>query len=400
MGESNTICGSETHSRHNHDSSTNGLGGNSYGATGRSSPAGSPPVRPSATLPSTSAPIAPVTPPDVLPPAEPIPAAATQEQGSGIPAPTTPPHLLPSKIPPWRISAEATSARMALAQGWTAVEVAANWKGADYALSQGWTQAARRPDDPSRSAASSQVPSMTSRKVLIVADGTLRGLGNIFHHASEDRWRLLVYDNHESLSLLCEEADVEYYDNIIYVTSGNAFWPSRAGDLLQIEENIQSFDVEKTSVVFLGSANFWAAVHQTPVEPRNEAFFRTYIRQLTERGIRTTVMTSSMESFLWNNGSIAKESMPSFAAKLDEVFVEVSSRNQPQSVQDTIEARTKERGAKCVRTLAERRLYVREHKDHTMIWRRHILFGPEGEMIANDARSSADAANYFGLFDD
>jgi hypothetical protein len=162
---------------------------------------------------------------------------------------------------------------------------------------------------------------MLERRVCIIADGTLKGLGNEFHRLSQGRWSLYIHENDEALSMECEAGDNSCFDDIIYVTSGMAFWPTKRNNLTQITQNIDGFDVVKTCVVFLGTSEFWATTLNRPIHAQNSSFFTDSIVKLSGKGIRTTVINSAfMNTLVWDKGYVAKDSNPSLLAKLTDVF--------------------------------------------------------------------------------
>jgi hypothetical protein len=159
------------------------------------------------------------------------------------------------------------------------------------------------------------------RKVCIIADGTLKGLGDEFHRRSQGRWRLYIHENDEALSIDREAVNNSAFDDIIYVTSGMAFWPTKRNNMTQIMQNIDGFDVVKTCVVFLGTSEFWATTLNRPIHAQNRSFFTDSIVKLSGKAIRTTVINPAfMNTLVWDNGYVAKSSRRSLLARLTDVF--------------------------------------------------------------------------------
>jgi hypothetical protein len=159
------------------------------------------------------------------------------------------------------------------------------------------------------------------RKVCIIADGTLKGLGDEFHRRSQGQWQLYIHERGEALSIDCETFNNSAFDDIIYITSGTAFWPTERNNMTQIMQNIDGFDVIKTCVVFLGTPEFWETTLNRPIHPQNKTFFTECTAKLSERAIRTTVISRAfMNTLVWDNGYVAEGSRRSLLARLTNVF--------------------------------------------------------------------------------
>jgi hypothetical protein len=246
---------------------------------------------------------------------------------------------------------------------------------------------------------------MLERSVCIISDGTLAGLGDELHRISQGRWSLRILENDEALSVEVKDGDNSCWDDIIYVTSGIAFWPTKRNNLTQIMENIDDFDVVKTCVVFLGTAEFWATTRNNPIHDQNKAFFTDSIIKLSEKGIRTTVVNSAfMNTLVWKKGYVAKESNPALLTKLSEVFQAFVWRKRLPSIVSIMQERQEILRVQYDKRLAEQKIFFANQKQEMLrTVRRSILFAPEDfwiKTIGLGAKERDDAEAFFGMFDE
>lgn len=163
-----------------------------------------------------------------------------------------------------------------------------------------------------------------SQKVLIIGDSVMRGLNRIVTKNHANNWRVDTNEGWEALGIPIEASDLEQFEHIVYVTSGNGLWKD---EWKKVERNTRFLDPEKVSVVLLGTAELWHNLYggDAKSKPKYETFFERAKHALEARRIEYVELVEYMKTLEYadSEGHPSKNARWEFAAKLVEVVKEL-----------------------------------------------------------------------------
>lgn len=159
----------------------------------------------------------------------------------------------------------------------------------------------------------SQVPSIIHQRVCVIGDSFIRGLEKIFNNSLvKTQWRVDSNNGCEALTIPLEETvpqEYDQYDHIIFCSAGNGLW-KKVWDATA--KNISQLDPKKTSVVFIGSCEFWTEMAKE--KPTHATFFEDAEQALQQRQIRWAHLS---QSFVESIEYVDTEGHPTKAARLE-----------------------------------------------------------------------------------
>jgi len=174
-------------------------------------------------------------------------------------------------------------------------------------------------------------PNIALQKVYVIGDSVMRGLQKIFQNYYANRgWRVETNEGREALGIPCAASALEEYDHIIYCSAGNCLW--KPLEWSNVERNINSFDPTRISVVFLGSAEYWARL--AGERPPYMSFFEDAKHALHEKLVPVAELTTFIErlEYVDKEGHPTKDARWELVPQLMEVFQDVANRGLAQDM--------------------------------------------------------------------
>lgn len=176
--------------------------------------------------------------------------------------------------------------------------------------------------------------SIVHQRVCVIGDSFIRGLEKIFNNSLvKTQWRVDSNNGCEALTIPLEEAMPREYDHIIFCSAGNGLWKKVWGDAAK---NISQLDPKKTSVVFIGSNEFWTQM--AGEKPVHATFFEDAQHALHQRQVRCAHLSQSfVESieYVDTEGHPTKGARFEVAQKLLEAFEDLVACKANASAAET-----------------------------------------------------------------
>ena len=132
--------------------------------------------------------------------------------------------------------------------------------------------------------------------MVVIGDSIARGLEDIFRRRDyiTTSWTFEVHNGAEALSVKKNPDD---YDLVIYLSAGNGLWARK--DKQNIKDNLNSFDVQKTIVVLLGTADVWVKLAENG-EAHDPLFFLHVRHTVYLRHVRVSQITDFIKKEVSN----------------------------------------------------------------------------------------------------
>ena len=163
-----------------------------------------------------------------------------------------------------------------------------------------------------------------TRRVLVIGDSITRGLEAIFWSRGyvSTNWTSEVHDGTEALTVKKNQDD---YDLVIYISAGNGLWTRKGKQ--QLKDNLNSFDVQKTIVVLLGTAEFWVNLAGGG-EAADPLFFLNCRQTLVLRHVRVFQITDFMKDLEYTDklGHLSGNAQEKIVPELMKVFAKAAGR--------------------------------------------------------------------------
>jgi len=178
------------------------------------------------------------------------------------------------------------------------------------------------------SSASTAMPDIAQRKVLVIGDSVMRGLEKPFQTRCANKdWRVDANQGKEALSVVYPPEELQLYDHIFYCSAGNAIW-SGEKEWSAVERHLRSLDPRKTSVVLLGSAEFWSKVAGPAYKVKRPSFFEDVKSVLLDQKVHMVELRGFMESLEYadEEGHPSKKARLELVPKLLEVFRDLAEQ--------------------------------------------------------------------------